>query len=193
MKRTLLSVSLAILTGFVYGQTQWNLDRSHTNIRFTTSHMVVSEVDGNFNEFEGTVTSPGDDFNGAEIEFTAEVGSIDTGNERRDNHLKSDDFFSAEKFPQIKFKGKLMMEGSDYYLVGDFTMRDVTKPVKFKTKFNGTIQSSRGRKAGFKIQGSVNRFDYGLKWDRTIEAGGLVVGEEVEITCNVELNEVTKG
>ena len=193
MKKLTLFALLMGIAGWTYGQTNWNIDGSHTNIRFTTTHMIVSEVDGNFNDFTGTVVTQGDDFDGAEIEFTIEVASIDTGNERRDNHLKSDDFFNAEKFPQIKFKGKLVKEGSDFFLVGNFTMRDVTKEVKFKTRYNGTIDSGRAKKAGFKITGTVNRFDYGLKWDRTIEAGGLVVGEEVEITCNVELNEATDG
>lgn len=166
----------------------WELDKSHTNIRFTVTHMVVSEVDGEFRDFAGTVTGGDDKFVGADVTFTAQAASVDTKNERRDNHLKSDDFFNAETYPEIKFKGKITNEGGKYYLVGDFTMRDVTKPVKFDVKYNGKIDTGRGMKAGFKVTGAINRFDYGLKWDAALEAGGLVVADEVMITCNIELN-----
>lgn len=175
----------------VTGQTNWTLDKSHTNIQFTVTHMVVSEVTGDFKDFDGKVTSTSDDFKNSDVEFTAKVASVNTGNENRDKHLKSDDFFNAEQYPDIKFKGKLVIEKKKYYLVGDFTMRDVTKPVKFDVKYNGVINTQRGKKAGFKVMGTVNRFDYGLKWDRTIEAGGsLVVAKDVAINCNIELNEV---
>lgn len=151
--------------------------------------MMISEVDGEFKEFDGSVMSEADDFDGAKVEFTANVGSVSTDNERRDNHLKSDDFFSAEKYPSVKLMGTIKKEGDSYYLVGDFTMRDVTKPIKFDVRYNGQIPGRNGRKAGFKITGMVDRFEYGLKWDRALETGGLVVGKDVQITCNVELNE----
>ncbi len=166
----------------------WELDKSHTNIKFTVTHMVVSEVDGSFGDFTGTVTGGDDKFVGADVDFTAQVASVDTDNERRDNHLKGDDFFSAEKFPTIKFNGKIVNEGGKYFLAGNFTMRDVTKPVKFEVKYNGKVDTGRGMKAGFKVMGTINRFDYGLKWDAALEAGGLVVAEDVQITCNIELN-----
>ena len=152
--------------------------------------MLISDVVGKFNEFSGTVNSSNEHFDGSNVEFTAEVASIDTENERRDNHLKGDDFFNAEAHPQIVFKGKIEKEGDKYYLVGDFTMRETTKKIKFDLKYGGQVAGRRGKKAGFKVTGTLNRFDYGLKWDRTMEAGGLVVGEEVEIDCNLELNEV---
>lgn len=184
-----LVFSLFCITA-VQAQTKWSLDASHSNINFTVTHMVVSEVDGHFNEFSGEVVSNTDDFNGASVSFKADAKSIDTGNERRDDHLRSEDFFNAEKNPDIKFEGKLKKEGSKYYLIGKFTMNAVTKDVKFDVKFNGSIDSSRGKIAGFKVMGSINRFDYGLKWDRALEAGGLVVGEEVEINCKIELREI---
>lgn len=188
--RILTLLALVLCSTQIFAQTKWALDKSHTNIKFTVTHMMISEVDGEFREFDATVTSTKENFDGSEIEFTAKTASIDTENERRDNHLKSDDFFNAEKYPELKFKGKLQKEGDKYYLVGDFTIRDITKPVKFDVKYNGTINSNRGKKAGFKILGSVDRFDYNLKWDRMTEAGGLVAGKEVTITCNIELNEV---
>ena len=152
--------------------------------------MVISEVVGKFNEFEGAVVSSTEDFENSTVEFKAKVASIDTDNERRDNHLKSDDFFNAETYPDISFKGKIEKEGDAYFLVGDFTMRETTKQIKFDVKYFGQIAAKRGRKSGFKVTGVINRFDYGLKWDSTIESGGLVVGEEIIITCNLELNEV---
>lgn len=186
MKR-LLTMILAVAAVQLQAQS-WEIDKTHTNIRFTVTHMVVSEVDGEFRDFTGTVTGGDEKFVGADVEFTAKAASIDTENERRDNHLRGDDFFSAEKFPDIKFKGKIISEGGKYYLAGNFTMRDVTKPVKFDVKYNGKVDTGRGMKAGFKVTGVINRFDYGLKWDAALEAGGLVVAEDVQITCNVELN-----
>ena len=179
----------AIITN---AQTTWNIDKSHTSIRFSALHMVVTEVDGNFKTFDGKVLSTSDDFANASIEFSADASSINTGNERRDGHLRSDDFFNAEKYPKVSFNGNLVKEGSKYFLVGDFTMRDITKPIKFETRYNGVIQGRRGRKAGFKITGSINRFDYGLKYNSLIEAGGMVVSETIDITCNVELNEAVE-
>lgn len=188
-----------ILTGLILlcfivsaqAQTTWQLDKAHTNIRFAATHMLITEVEGVFREFEGTVVSNSDDFNGAEVNFVAQTASINTDNERRDNHLKSDDFFSAETYPEITLKGKIEKEGDMYFLIGDFTIRDVTKQVKFDVKYNGQVPGRNGQKAGFKITGTVDRFEYGLKWDRAVETGGFVVSQEIEITCNVEMNEQT--
>ena len=188
--KNLLIIVCSLITTVSYGQTEWKLDKNHSSIRFSSIHMVISEVVGKFNEFDGIIVSPKEDFDGSSIDFTAKVASIDTDNERRDNHLKSDDFFNAEAHPDITFKGKIEKEGDNYFLVGNFTIRETTKQVKFDVTYFGQIQGKRGRKAGFKVTGIINRFDYGLKWDNTIEAGGLVVGEEITITCNLELNEV---
>lgn len=174
-------------------QSNWEIDKNHSDIGFSAVHMVISEVTGEFKEFEGTVSNAPDDFNGAEVEFSAKVASINTDNERRDNHLKSDDFFNAEEFPEVKFSGKITKEGDKHYLVGSFTMRDVTKEIKFDVKHNGTIPTRRSRKAGFKITGVIERFDYGVKFNRAMESGGLVVSNEIAITCNIELNEKTEG
>lgn len=189
MKKLTLSF-LAMLTAVVvFGQTEWNLDNSHSNIGFKVDHMVISETEGEFNKFTATVTSTSADFNGANVTFSADVNSINTDNEKRDGHLKSDDFFNAEKFPKLTFNGKLVKnKDNSYELVGDFTMRDVTKKVKFPVEYRGTIKDPYGMtRAGFKITGKVNRTDYGLKWNSLTEAGGMVVGEDVTITCNVEI------
>lgn len=188
MKNLVLSAALLLAATVGFAQSTWTLDKAHSKIGFTVSHMVISETEGNFKEFDAKVSSPAEDFDGASIEFTAEVASIDTDNEKRDQHLKSDDFFNAEQFPQVKFAGKLQKDGNGYKLVGDFTMRDVTKKVTFDVKYNGTVKDPWGNiKSGFKITGVVNRKDYGLKWGALTEAGGAVVGDEVNIICNVEL------
>lgn len=187
-KAALLFLAVMGLSHAASAQTQWVIDKNHTDIRFTVTHMMISEVDGEFKDFNATVVSHSDDFDGADVEFTAKVASINTDNERRDGHLKSDDFFNAERYPELTFSGKIEKQENDYFLVGDLTIRDVTKPIRFDVKYNGTIDLQNGRKAGFKISGAVDRFDYGLKWDRTIETGGLVVGQEIQITCNVELD-----
>jgi polyisoprenoid-binding protein YceI len=187
IKFTLLT--LLVSFGILKAQSDWSIDKNHTNIKFTVTHMMVSEVDGEFTDFAASVRNAGEDFSGADVEFTAKTTSVDTHNEIRDKDLRSDNFFDVEKYPDITFKGKITREGEKYFLVGDFTMKDVTKQVKFDVRYNGKIDSGRGMKAGFKVIASINRFDYNLKWNRAVEAGGLVVGEEVIITCNIELNE----
>jgi polyisoprenoid-binding protein YceI len=185
-KLFVLTFGLAV-AGSAWAQSTWTVDKSHSKIGFSATHMVVSETEGQFKDFEITAVSKSDDFNGAEVEFTANVASIDTENEKRDSHLKGDDFFNAEQFPQIKFKGKLEKNGGKYQLKGDLTMRDVTKPVVFDVAYAGIVKAFGGERAGFKVTGSVNRFDYNLKWNKTIETGSLIVGNEVAILCKLEM------
>jgi polyisoprenoid-binding protein YceI len=170
--------------------TNWALDASHSSVQFNVSHLVISEVTGKFGKFEISVQSDKADFTDANISFTAEVNSIDTDNEDRDKHLKSDDFFGAEKFPQIKFVGKSLrkVKGNQYKLTGELTIRDVTKTVILDVIYGGTvIDPWKNTKAGFKIVGKINRKEYGLKWNALTEAGGAVVGEEVELVVKIEL------
>ncbi len=190
MKKTSLIALFTFALSSVFAQTNWNVDKSHSNIKFAVTHMVVSEVEGSFSDFQGNVESTTEDFNNAKVTFSAKAASVDTDNERRDGHLKSDDFFNAELYPELKFDGKITKEGAKYYLVGNFTIRDITKEVKFDVKYNGQIEGRRGKVAGFKVTGSINRFDYNLKWNSAIESGSLVVAEDVEIQCNIELGEV---
>ena len=178
-----------LISGSVFAQTKWTKDQAHTNLTFSVTHMTVAETTGTFNDYTIDVSSPSEDFNNADVNFTAKTASINTQNERRDGHLKSADFFDAEKYPEIKFAGKLIKDGGKYHLRGKLTMKDVTKDVDFDVTYKGTLKTAQMTKAGFKFVGTINRFDYNLKWDKTVEAGGgLVVGQEVEITANVELN-----
>ncbi|MEJ7738803.1 MAG: YceI family protein [Chitinophagaceae bacterium] len=169
--------------------TKWTLDRAHSNVKFAVTHMVVTETEGNFKLFDGYMEHSKDDFSDAKIEFSVDVKSIDTDNERRDTHLKGDDFFNAEKYPQIKFVSTSFTPagGNKYKLSGNLTIRDVTKPISFDVTYGGSVADKGGMKSGFKAKTSINRFDYNLKWDKTTETGGLVVSKEVDITVNVEL------
>lgn len=166
----------------------WAVDKVHTNVKFSVSHLVISDVEGSFKSFDGTMESSKADFSDAKISFTAEVASISTDNEMRDNHLKSPDFFDAAKYPQIKFVSTsfVPLGNNKYTLAGNLTIREVTKLVTFEVKYGGTVSAMGGTHAGFKATSKIDRFDYNLKWDKATEAGGMVVGKDVDITLNVD-------
>ena len=172
--------------------TKWTVDKSHSNVNFTVTHMTISEVEGTFKIFEGNVEHTKPDFSDAVINFQVDINSVNTENENRDKHLKSEDFFNAAQFPTMKFTSTSMkpLGNNKYQLSGNLTIRDITKPVVFDVSYGGTINTSRGKKSGFKAKTTINRFDYNLKWDRATEAGGLVVGKDVDIQINLEMNEV---
>ncbi|MEW5842950.1 MAG: YceI family protein [Bacteroidota bacterium] len=181
-----------LLAGFLStnAQTKWMIDKAHSKVQFSATHLIISEVTGEFKNFDGSIETNGDDFSNAKVNFTIDVSSISTDNEQRDNHLKSDDFFNAQKFPKMTFVGKSMQRVGDnkYKLVGDLTIRDITKQITLDVTYNGTVKDPWGNtKAGFKITGELNRFDYNLKWNVLMEAGGAVVGKMIGITINLEL------
>jgi polyisoprenoid-binding protein YceI len=188
MKKINSLLALILFVSAAYAQTTWNIDKAHSKIGFNVVHMMVSEVEGNFKDFEGKVVSPSADFDGADIEFVAKVASIDTENENRDKHLKSPDFFEAEKYPEVKFVGKLVKAGGKYQLKGKLTMKETTKDVAFDVTYGGSIDTGRGSKAGFKLAGKINRQDYGLKWASKLQDGSAVVSDEVELLIKIELN-----
>lgn len=169
--------------------TKWVLDKAHTNVLFSVSHLVVSDVEGKFKNFDGWMESDKPDFSDAKIFFTVDIASISTDNDMRDNHLKSDDFFNAAKFPQMKFESTSFQPvgGGKYKLNGNLTIRDVTKPVTFDVNYGGSVNVMGGTHVGFKAKTTINRFDYNLKWDKTTESGGLIVGKEVDVTINIDL------
>lgn len=183
----LLVLGLAVSTN---AQTTWTFDKAHSTIGFEVTHLVISSVDGKFRTFDGTITTKGESFEGAQVNFTADVASITTENEKRDTHLRSDDFFNAEKYPKLTFKGTSMKKAgkNKFKLTGDLTMRDKTKRVVLDVVYNGTVKDPWGNtKAGFRISGEINRFDFDLKWNNVMEAGGAVVSKEVRFNINVEL------
>lgn len=190
MKKLTVFLTAVLLVVLSINAETWKFDKSHTTVGFEVSHMVITSVDGKFKEYDGTVTTDGDNWENAQIEFTAQVNSIDTDNEDRDKHLKSDDFFAAEQFPEMTFVSKSMKKVGDnkYKLTGDLTIRGITKEVTLDVEHNGTVTDPWGNvRAGFSIEGEINRFDYGLKWNNTLDTGGLVVGESVEIDIEAEL------
>jgi polyisoprenoid-binding protein YceI len=187
---SLILLALASTTYFTaVAQTAvWKVDKTHSNVIFSVSHLVVSDVEGSFRSFDGSLESGMPDFSDAKINFVVDVSSVNTDNENRDNHLKSDDFFNAAKFPQMKFESTSfqLLGNNKYKLIGNLTIRDVTKTVSFDVSYGGMVNAMGGTHAGFKAKATINRFDYNLKWDKTTEAGGLVVGKDVDITINLD-------
>jgi polyisoprenoid-binding protein YceI len=170
--------------------TKWIIDTAHSEIMFRIRHLMISTVTGYFKKFNLEVDTEGDDFTTAKrIVFTADINSIDTNNAQRDTHLKSDDFFSAEKYKEARFTGnKIEKSGDGYTLTGDLTIRDITKPITLKVEFGGMVVDPYGQtKAGFTVEGKISRSEYGLKWSAVTEAGQVVAGDEIKIHCDVQL------
>jgi polyisoprenoid-binding protein YceI len=189
MKKIILSAFAVLALQTVNAQNKWGLDASHSNVNFTVTHLVISEVDGNFKLFNGDILAKDDTFEDAAINFNVDISSINTENKDRDAHLKSDDFFNAEKFPKMSFKSTSFKKvgGNKYVLKGILTIRDVSKPVSFDVTFGGTVKDPWGNtKAGFKASTTIKRSEYKLLWNKTIETGGAVVGDEVFINVKTE-------
>ncbi|MBN8665163.1 MAG: YceI family protein [Chitinophagales bacterium] len=168
----------------------YKIDAAHSEINFKVKHLMITNVTGNFTQFDATMEAAADDFSDAKISFEADVNSINTNNEQRDGHLKSDDFFNAEQFPKLTFVSSGLQKKSDseYALTGDLTIRNITKTVTLDVEFGGTMTDPWGQqKAGFEINGKINRKDFDLKWTATTEAGGIVVSDEVKLQLAVQM------
>ncbi len=164
--------------------TKWSIDSTHSEIAFKVKHMMISTVTGHFEDFQATARTNGDDFSNASLEFSAKTASINTKNKDRDAHLKSDDFFNSEKFPDIKFVSK-SFDGEK--LVGDLTIRDVTKEITLDAELNGVAVDPYGQtKAGFEMKGEINRKDFNLTWNAVTEAGSIVVSDKVKLVIDVQ-------
>jgi polyisoprenoid-binding protein YceI len=169
--------------------TKWNLDPAHSEITFKVRHMMITNVTGSFQKFDAQVETEGESFETAKIRFTADISSITTNNEQRDQHLRSADFFDAENHPELVFESTKLEKKSDedYKLHGNLTIRGVTKPVVLDVEYGGTIKDPWGlTRAGFTIDGKINRKEYGLHWSAATETGGLVVSDEVKLHAAVE-------
>jgi len=187
-------VAATIITIGANGQTNWNVDASHSKLGFAVTHMMVSETEGKFKIYEGKVSSvePDADFTGANINFSIDAASINTDDEKRDGHLKSADFFDVAKYPKITFKSTSMKPGKikgTYTLAGDLTMHGVTKSVVLTAiGASKIVKDPYGmERYAFKVTGSVNRKDFGLTWNAVIEAGGVAVSENVRLDVNMEI------
>lgn len=167
----------------------WEIDPVHSVIQFHYKHLMIATLSGKFDEIAGTVEA-GDDFENAKFTFSATINSINTNDEKRDTHLKSADFFDAEKFPTLSFTStKFTKTGNqEFELEGNLTIKDIVKPIVLTVKYGGTSKDPWGNlKAGFELKGKINRKEYGLTWNVEIEAGGTMVSEEITIDANIEL------
>jgi polyisoprenoid-binding protein YceI len=181
-------VAIAIAVPSVSAAT-WEIDKAHSSVGFTVKHMVISNVNGKFGDFSGTINFDGKDFASATVVVSINPASINTGNDYRDKHLKSPDFFAADSLPQMGFKSKKVIAGKDgaFQIVGDLTMRGVTKEVTLDAMFNGTVKGMQGdTRAGFSATTTINRQDWGVSWSKTLDSGGLVVSNDVKIALEVE-------
>ncbi len=170
--------------------TTWIVDKDHSKVQFEVSHMIVSDVVGEFTDFDGQIETQGDDFSTAQITGNIRVNSINTGNAKRDKHLKSPDFFDAGKYPVIHFKSKKIVPlgKNKYKIIGDLTMHGVTREVELEGKFSGTVKDPWGNiRAGFKMTGTVDRTDFGIKYNSVMDNGGLMIGNDVDMKINLEL------
>ena len=168
----------------------YKIDPMHSEITFKVKHLMITNVTGSFQQFDATMEATAEDFSDAKISFEADINSISTGNEKRDTHLKSDDFFSAEQFPKLSFTSTSFTHkgGSDYVLNGDLTIKGNTKPVSLNVEFGGRMTDFYGQdKAGFEISGKINRSEFGLTWSAVTEAGGVVVSDEIKLNLAVQM------
>ncbi|MDQ6634830.1 MAG: YceI family protein [Gemmatimonadota bacterium] len=164
----------------------WNIDPVHSGVSFQIRHFV-SRVRGKFKDFKGTISADPESWQNGTIDVEIATSSISTDNDRRDNHLKSNEFFAADSFPTITFKStRIERTGDDAKIHGNLTIRGVTKPVVLDGKFSGLMKSAQGDRVGFEATTTVNRLDYGVKWNRAAEGGGAMLGDEVKIEINVE-------
>jgi len=173
--------------------THWKIDPTHSEVNFKVKHLLISTVRGHFNNFEASIEADKENFSDAKIKFEADTNSINTQNEQRDAHLKSADFFDAEKHPKLSFVSTSVKKISDHELEvkGNLSIRGITKEVTLNVIYNGTVAGFGGLEvAGFEISGKLNRFDYGLQWNALTEAGGVVVSNEVKIEILAEFNKV---
>ena len=168
---------------------EWKVDRVHSSVNFTVKHMMVSKVNGQFTDFDGAVNLDRGDMSKTTVNFTIKTASINTDNERRDGHLRSGDFFLADSFPDITFSSTQVIPVSDskYKLVGNLTIRGVTKEVTFDCTNNGYVDTPQAERSGFTATTTINRMDYGVKWDKTLDGGGLVVSNDVLITVELQI------
>ena len=195
MKAFFGAITLLIALGAFHAHTpvqppaSWSVDHAHSKLGFKVKHLGISNVRGEFREYEAVLTMDGTDLSTLSAEATIKTASLFSGNERRDDHLRSPDFLSAEQHPEMTFvsTGVRSVEGSRFEMVGDLTIRDVTREVVLAAEFLGSATMAEQERAGFEATTTIDRMDYGLAWNMLTEAGGFVVGHSVEITLELEV------
>jgi len=169
--------------------TKWNIDAAHTGINFSVRHMVVSKVRGRFGKYSGTITLDDADSTRSTVEVSVDASSIDTGVAERDTHLRSLDFFDVEKFPELKFRSQRIerVDATHYRVVGELTIRDVKQEVVLDAEYGGRGKDPWGNeRVGFVAKTSIDRKEFGLTWNQTLETGGILVGDRIEIDLDVQ-------
>ncbi|GAB3931447.1 YceI family protein [Mucilaginibacter myungsuensis] len=188
MKKTLITLfsALALMSFKPVADSTWTVDGAHSKLGFSVSHMAISEVDGTFKKFSATIKTTKDDFSDAVVELTADVNTIDTENDRRNEHLKNPDFFEVAKYPTLTFKSTSFkkVDAKNYKVTGNLTMHGVTKAITLDATFGGQFTNPQNNKtiAGFKVSGTFNRKDFGIG----AKTPSAVVGEEVTLVAKTE-------
>lgn len=171
----------------------WAIDSAHSKVGFKVKHLMISNVQGHFNEFEGTMETNGDDLSTAKVNFSINAASIDTSVADRDAHLRSADFFDAENFPKITFVSSELKPLDDdlYQLKGTLSIKGVEKEVTLEAEYGGVASDPWGNvKSGFTVTGKINRKDWGLTWNAALETGGVLVGDDIKLSADIELTKV---
>ena len=185
MKKLILTF---LLTSGLLLANEYVLDTAHSNVGFSIKHLMISNVKGNFKSFDAELEFDEKTKTITKLEATVDTNSIDTGIKKRDEHLKSSDFFNIQKFPDIKF---VMTSIDKKYLTGNLTMHGVTKELKLKNTIHGVIKDMQGNlRVGFTLEGDIKREDFGLTWNKMLESGGFVVGDDVKIVIDIEAIEL---
>jgi len=187
MRSTILALALITMLAGARAAT-WKVDRVHSSVRFSVAHLVISQVDGEFKDFDAALEGTKDDFSDARLTATINAGSIYTDNDRRDAHLKSADFLDAEKYSTITFASTSFTKTGDntFKIAGNLTMHGVTKPVVLDAVYKGQVSAWGKTIVAFTATTEINRFDYGVHWDAKMDAGGLIAGENVKIALTFE-------
>lgn len=191
VRRLCLLLAAVLVTVSTAGAAEWKIDKAHSSVGFEVKHLVISKVRGDFQEFDAQLQFDDSALQNGEIHFTVQTASIDTDNEDRDKHLRTGDFLDAENFPTIDFKSSKVLVGKngEFKLVGNLTLRGVTKEVTFDCHFNGVITDPWGNtKSGFSAETRINRQDFKVAWSKTLDSGGLVVSDEVKIMIEAEFS-----
>ena len=192
LRKSAIAIALIMLASSI-SAAQWEIDKPHSSVGFTVRHLVVSKVNGTFGDFKGSIEFEPGNFEKGRVEMTVQIASIDTNEPKRDAHLRSGDFFDAENFPTMTFVSKRVhdIEGDSFKMTGDLTIRGITKEITFDCEFNGLIADPWGNtRAGFSAASKLNRQDFDVKWNQTLDAGGVVVGDEVTINIELELTKL---
>jgi polyisoprenoid-binding protein YceI len=183
-----LTAVVAVLAGGASADNQYTFDKAHSSIEFAVKHMVISNVKGTFDDFDGVIKYDPDNIENSSVEVSIKVASVNTKNQKRDDHLRSADFFDVEQHPEITFKSsKIKKTGDGFAAVGTLTIRGVSKEVELPFALNGPITNPWGKSVvGIEIDYELNRHHYGVKWNQTLDSGGVVVGDDVKIEINLE-------